>query len=40
MDTEKKRSIEIDVMMEMIYIYCRGHVHANCKYLHYDTPAL
>ena len=40
MDTEKKRSMEIDVMMEMIDLYCRGQGHANRTDLQDDTPAL
>ena len=29
MDTERKRAIEVDVMTEMIDLYCRGHSHAH-----------
>jgi len=29
MNTEKKRTLEADVMAEMIALYCRGHSHAH-----------
>ena len=29
MDTERKRATEVDVMTEMIDLYCRGHSHAH-----------
>ncbi len=40
MDTEKKRTMEIDVMMEMIALYCHGQGHANRTDEQDDTPAL
>ncbi len=29
MDTERKRTMEAEVMTEMIALYCRGHSHAH-----------
>ena len=42
MDTERKRAMEVDVMMEMIALYCHGHSHAHCvqEYPAEGLPAL
>ena len=40
MNTEKKRTLEADVMAEMIALYCRGHGHAHRTAETDGTPAL
>lgn len=42
MDTERKRAMEVDVMAEMIALYCHGHSHAHCvqEYPAEGLPAL
>ena len=40
MNTEKKRTLEADVMAEMIALYCRGHGHAHRTAEADGAPAL
>ncbi len=40
MNTEKKRTLEADVMAEMIALYCRGHRHAHRTAETDGAPAL
>ena len=40
MNTEKKRTLEADVMAEMIVLYCRGHRHAHRTSATDGVPAL
>ena len=40
MNTEKKRTLEADVMAEMIALYCRGHRHAHRTSATDGAPAL
>ena len=40
MNTEKKRTMEADVMTEMIALYCRGHRHAHRTSTTDSVPAL
>ena len=42
MNTEQKRTMEAEVMMEMIALYCHGHSHAHCvqEYPAEGLPAL
>ena len=40
MNTEKKRTLEADVMTEMIALYCRGHKHAHRTSATDGAPAL
>ena len=40
MNTEKKRTLEADVMAEMIALYCRGHRHAHRTAATDGAPAL